>query len=457
MNLTVKQIVKICKATLYCGDEDVVCSTFNIDTRNIKSGETYFGIKGNNFDGNELYKEAFLKGANCCIIEKKSFKIDDDYIYDKPIILVTKTKSALRQLAKYVRGKSDALFIGITGSVGKTSTKDMIYSVVSQKYKALKTEANYNNDIGLPLTIMRLQDEKCAIIEMGMNNFKEIDYLTNITLPHIAVITNIGTAHIGNLGSRENILRAKLEIKNGLVDGGLLVINNDNDLLHDYYLHNKNNIFTIGINNKSDVMATDIVINNDNAIFNVLYNEHKYEVKCPIPNTAFIYNSLVAFMVGILSNVPIDKIIKGINSFHLTKNRIEIIKKKDNITIINDSYNASVDSMKSGLQLLNSYKNTRKIAVLGSMFELGKYSKILHEEVGKYVIDNEVDLLITIGEDAKYIANIAKKELKDRVFSFDNNKEAIDEIKKMIKPNDTILIKASNGMKFIEIVNELKK
>ena len=456
MSLTVKQIVKICNGILYSGNEDVVCSKFNKDTRIINPGDTYIGIKGDNFDGNKLYKEAFLKGANCCILEKNFFNKDDKYLYDKPIILVNNTKEALRQMATFIRDNSDALFIGVTGSVGKTSTKDMIYSVVSQKYKSLKTEGNFNNDIGLPLTIMRLNDEKCAVIEMGMNNFNEIDYLTRITKPHIAVITNIGTAHIGNLGSRDNILKAKLEIKNGIVDGGTLVINNDNDLLHQYYLENNKDIFTIGIDNKSDVMATDIVMEKDKALFNILYKNKKYEVTCPIPNTAFIYNSLVAFAVGILSNVSINDIITGISNFSLTKSRMEIIEKDNNITIINDCYNASVDSMKSGLQMLNSYKNSRKIAILGDMLELGKFSKELHEQVGKYVIDNDIDILITVGNEAKYIGSVAKKELNDKVFSFNNNKDAINKIKEIIKPNDTIFIKASNGMKFSEIVNELK-
>ena len=280
---------------------------------------------------------------------------------------------------------------------------------------------------------MRLKDQECAVIEMGMNEANAIDYLSKITKPHIAVITNVGTAHIGNLGSRENILKAKLEIKNGLVDGGTLVINNDNDLLHKYYLENNNNILTIGITNKSDIMATDIQIDNSKAI----------------------YNSLIAFAIGILTNVPLNKIINGIQSFKLTKGRIEIIEKENNITIINDSYNASLDSMKSSLQLLASHSGDRKIAILGSMFELGEFSKELHQQVGKIVLDNKIDILITVGDEAKYIANEAKKKMSNNVYSFTNNKEAVQKIKEIIKPNDTILIKASNGMRFNEIVKEL--
>ena len=454
--LTVKKIINICRATLFCGDDSVICNSFNKDTRSLKPGDTYIGINGENFNGNALYKDAFSKGANCCILEKDYFEEDNSYCYDKPIILVDNVVDSLKEIATYIRDNSTARFIGVTGSVGKTSTRDMIYSVVSEEYKTLKTEGNYNNYIGLPLTLMRLKDEEYAIIEMGMNNINEIDYLSRIAKPHIAVITNIGTAHIGNLGSRENILKAKLEITNGLVDPGILVINNDNDLLHNYYLKNKKNIFTIGIQNKSDIMAKDIKISDNKAIFNVIYDNKEYEVMCPVPSISFVYNSLVAFAIGVLSNVPINKIIKGINSFELTKNRLEIIEKENNITIINDSYNASLDSMKSNLQLLKSFKGNRKIAVLGSMFELGEFSKELHESVGNSVIDNDIDILITVGNDAKYIADIAIKKLKNNVYSFDNNIDAISKIKELLRPGDTIFIKASNGMKFVEIVDALR-
>ena len=456
-DLTVKQIVDICDGKLYCGDENIICKTYNKDTRIINEGDVYIGIKGENFDGNTLYKEAFSKGASVCILEEYSFFEDKEYTYDKPIILVKNAKLALKKIASYIRNNSDALFIGVTGSVGKTSTRDMIYSVVSKHYKSLKTEGNFNNDIGLPLTIMRLKDEECAVIEMGMNNLGEIDYLTNITKPNIAVITNVGTAHIGNLGSRENILKAKLEIKNGLVDNGTLIINNDNDLLHDYYLENKENVFTIGIDNKSDIVACDIKMFSDHSEFKIVYKDEEYEVTCPVSGIAFVYNSLVAFAVGVLTNMPINEIIEGIKDFSLTKNRLEIIEIENNIHVINDSYNASVDSMKSSLQILKNSKGKRKIAVLGSMLELGDFSKELHEEVGKSVVENNIDILITVGLDAKYIAQKAKENMNENnIYSFDNNSDAINKLHDILQNDDVVLVKASNGLKFIEIVNELK-
>ncbi|MBE6161086.1 MAG: UDP-N-acetylmuramoyl-tripeptide--D-alanyl-D-alanine ligase [Firmicutes bacterium] len=456
-DLTVKKIIEICSGILYCGSEDVVCTSYNKDTRIIKENDTYIGIKGENFDGNSLYKEAFSKGANCCILENDYLNKEKIEKLDKPIILVDNSKEALRKIASYIRENSDAIFIGVTGSVGKTSTRDMIYSVVKKQYKSLKTEGNYNNDIGLPLTIMRIKDENCAVIEMGMNNLGEIEYLSNITRPNISVITNVGTAHIGNLGSRENILKAKLEIKSGMDEKGILIINNDNDLLHEYYLKNKENVLTVGISNESDVMAYDINYTSTSSSFKIKYKNNTYDCNCPVNGEAYIYNSLVAFAVGMLTNVDIEKILDGISDFKLTENRLELIKTKNGINILNDCYNASVDSMKSSLEILKNSVGKRKIAVLGDMLELGEFSEKLHKEVGKFVVNNNVDLLITVGEYAKYIAEGAKesKMNEESIFSFDTKEEAIEYLNKILEESDIVLIKASHGMKLDLIVNSL--
>lgn len=458
-DLTVKKIAEICEGELFCGQESQICKTFTKDTRTIKKGDTYIGIKGETFDGNLFYKEAFLKGAICAILEKDSFKTEADFIYDKPIILVKSSLKALKDLAEYKRNHSNALFVGVTGSVGKTSTKDMIYSVLKQEYKTLKTEGNYNNNIGLPLTLLRLNEEEAAVIEMGMNALNEIDYLSKITRPHIGVITNVGTAHIGKLGSRENILKAKLEILNGMDEEGKLIINNDNDLLHQYYLEENKNCITVGINEKSDFQAKEIKMFESSSEFIISYNNKEYAITCPVPGHAFIYNSLVAFAVGTLLNITPQKIQEGIKNFELTKNRIEILKIRNEITVINGVYNANVDSMKSSLEILKDMKNTRKIAVLGSMFELGNYSKKLHEEIGKSVVQNKIDVLITVGIDAKFIASKAKEEGMENknIYVVENNIEAINLLKEILEKGDTILLKASSQMHFSEILENLKK
>ncbi len=456
--LTVKKIVDICNGKLVCGDENIKCTSFSKDTRTIQKGDTYIGIKGEKFDGNLFYKDAIKNGASVCILEKKSVE-DIDLKENVSIILVNDSIEALKKLALYKRNNSNAYFVGVTGSVGKTSTRDMIYSVLNEEYKTLKTEGNYNNNIGLPLTLLRLKDEDAAVIEMGMNAPFEIDYLSKITKPNIGVITNVGPAHIGNLGSRENILKAKLEIRNGIIKDGILIINNDNDLLHKYYEKNKEGIITIGINNRSDFSAVNIKEYESYSKFEVVYQNNTYSVTCPVPGLSFIYNSLIAFATGALLKIDFDKIIKGIKSFSLTKNRLETFTIKNNITVINDAYNASVDSMKSSLEILKNKNAKRKIAILGSMLELGNYSKELHIEVGKSVVSNNIDFLITVGIDAEYIARGAIKSGMDKmnVFIFKDNLEVISFIKDFIKGEDAILVKASNGMHFNEIVEELKK
>ena len=367
----------------------------------------------------------------------------------------------MADIATYKRelfGK-DFPVIGVTGSVGKTSTKDIISNVVSQKYKTLKTQGNNNNEIGLPFTINNLKDQQAAVIEMGMNHFNEISKLTKITKPTISVITNIGTSHIGNLGSRENILKAKLEILQGM-DKKVLVINNDNDLLHKYYLENKDvEIHTYGIENESDVMAENIVLNENSSEFTCNLKGKKFSVKVPVGGIHFVYNALCAATIGNLLGLDVEQIKKGIETFELTKKRMDITELKNGVTIINDSYNASFESMQASLKYLKGLKNDRKIAVLGDMFELGEYSKELHEKVGKEVAQNNIDILICSGENSKYIAEMAKENgmKEDNIYYFKDKNKIQEFIKNNWKKGDAILFKASNGMKFFEIVEDLIK
>ena len=226
----VKDIIDKCGGRLLVGDDNLELESFSKDTRTIKEKDVYLGIKGEVFDGNKFYEDAFSKKASCCILDNVD-NIDLTKYKNKTIVAVDDTIKCIQELAKYKRSLYNIPVIAITGSVGKTSTKDIVYQVVSSKYKTLKTEGNENNHIGLPLTILKLKDHEALIVEMGMNHFKEISLLTNIAKPNIAIITNIGTAHIGNLGSRENILKAKLEITESLTKDNTLIINNDNDLI----------------------------------------------------------------------------------------------------------------------------------------------------------------------------------------------------------------------------------
>ncbi len=440
--MKIKEILKITNGKLICGDEDLDIQNFEKDTRIIQKGDMYVAIKGEKFDGNDFYKDAINKGAVACLMSKEpEEKIGN-------IVLVENTVKAIQQIAAYKRSKVDIPVVAVTGSVGKTSTKDIVAAVMSQKYKVLKTQGNLNNDIGLPFTLLRLHDENAIVVEMGMNHFGEISLLTSIAKPTLAIITNIGTAHIGNLGSRENILKAKLEILEGL-QGNSVIINNDNDLLSDWAEKNKGkyNIITYGINNKnSKYVAEDIHSYEDRSEYKI----DGKEVVVPVGGEHFVLNSLCAIAVGRYFDIPMAKITEGISGFELTKGRMEIEKAKCGASIINDTYNANYDSMKAAIEYLEKIEGKRKIAVLGDMKELGDYSESLHRKVGEEV--KNIDILITIGELAKYIEETADVR---EMLHFDNNESALEYLKKIMKKDDIILLKASNSMKFGDIAKEL--
>ena len=459
-DILVEDIIRECNGKLICGDGNTICENYCRDSRIVKLGDVYIGIKGENFNGSNFYKEALEKGAIGCILQDVEISNDDIEKYkDKFIIIVDNVVNAIQKLAAYKRSLYDIPVIGVTGSVGKTSTKDIIASVMSRKYKTLKTEGNYNNEIGLPLTILKLKDHEAAVIEMGMSAFGEISLLTKIAKPTTAVITIIGSSHIGELGSRENILKAKLEILEGLDTKGSLIVNNDNDLLYKWNKENNDNHkhITYGIENKSMLMAQNIKVEKESSSFEINYYGKTYSVVVPVGGQHFIYNSLCAICVGLEYGIDLEEIIKGISDFKLTKRRMEVIKNTNNVTIINDSYNASYESMKAALEYINKIEARKKIAVLGDVLELGEFSKQMHENVGEEVVKNNIDILVTVGTEAKYISNKAIKlgmNSKD-VYHFDNNDDASDLIKQIANDGDIVLVKASNGMHFDEIVQEI--
>ena len=456
--MNVGDIVEITKGELIIGNKALVCDNFSKDTRTIRKGDIYIGIKGEKFDGNQFWKQALDNEAEAVIIQDIEItKKEINQYSDKTIIKVKDTLEALYKIAKYKRGLYDIPVVAVTGSVGKTSTKDVIASVVGTKYKTLKTEGNNNNDIGLPFTILKLKDHEAMVIEMGMNHLGEISLLTNIAKPTLAIITNIGTSHIGNLGSRENILKAKLEILEGM-KVPKIIVNNDNDLLHKWYEENKNQIeiHTFGIENDSDIVAEDIKMEEESSQFTaVLKNSNKLEIKVPVGGEHFVYNALCATEVGRILNIPDENIKNGIEKFELTKKRMDIKKLENGAIIINDAYNASYESMKVGLEFLAKHTGTRKIAVLGDMFELGEYSEKLHRDVGKEVAKNNIDILICAGENSKYIIDEAKKNKNVEIYFMNSNEEIVENLSQKLRKGDVVLVKASNGMKFFEICQKL--
>lgn len=436
-------------------EQEITFNNVKTDTREIEANDMFVGIKGKKFDGNTLFKDAYINGANICVLEYESEELIEYLKNNKRCAIIVKdTIKFLGELAKYKRSKFVGNVIAITGSSGKTSTKDMLSSILSTKYKIFKTEGNLNNHIGLPLTILNAPlTSDFWILEMGMNHLKEISYLSKIAEPNIAVISNVGISHIGNLGSRKNILKAKLEILDGLKKDGLVFINNDNDLLSKWAKKNnkKYNIKTIGIENISDYNAKDIKLNEE-------YSEVKINTKKITINVGgihFIYNALMGYALGKTCKLKTKEIQMGINNLNLSKNRMNIINK-DNIKIIDDSYNSNYDSCKYSLKFLGNFAG-RKIAVLGTMKELGKHSKKYHKLLGNIIVDEKIDVLITVGEYSHFINKQAEKLgfNKEKNFHYSNNIDAINKINEIKKDNDIILVKASNSMKFREIVEKI--
>lgn len=442
MKLTVKKILEITKGQLITGDENLEIESYSKDTRTIKKNDCYIGIKGETFDGNLFWEDAKEKGACACLLDSFEGKIEEKDLFT--IILVSDTIAAIQALAHYVRIESHAKVVAITGSAGKTSTKDMIASVLEEKYKILKTPGNLNGQIGLPLNILAYKDEPVWVLEMGMNDFGQLKELSSIASPDVAVITNIGTAHIGILGSRENILKAKLEILKGMNDRGILVLNGDNDLLKTVKTDLKQ--VTFGLESGNDIVATDIKMVGEKTICKIENNE----IEIPVMGEVFVYNALAAYAVGKLFSLTPEEIKNGIASFQMSNNRMNTIKTAK-FTIINDTYNANPDSVKSAIKTLGTFKN-RKVAILGDMLELGENEIKYHQEIGEFC-NEKIDVLITIGVLSK---NMFDKFTKEKYF-FKTNEEAETKLKDILKQDDVILVKASHSMKLDTIVNFLKE
>jgi len=454
--LKCKEIVEATNGKLISGSLETIFKGLSTDSRKINEGDIFIPIVGSNFDGHDFIDAALKEGALGTVTDR-----DIAVSGDKAVIKVENTTKALGDIAAYYRRKFRIPFVGITGSVGKTSTKDMISSVLEQEFNVLKTEGNFNNEIGLPLTLLELEScHEVGVIEMGMSNFGEIRRLSLITRPDIAVITNIGMSHIEKLGSRQNILKAKMEIFEGLNKDGLVVLNGDDNLL--YGLKGLLPFRTVfyGMDEGLDYTAYNVETAGEKGTrFKITIGNEEYEFFVPVPGVHNIYNALAAIAVGVELKVPVNKIIKGIGAFVPGKMRLNIISNND-MKIINDAYNASPHSMKAAIDVLKEIAGaSRAIAVLGDMLEMGEWASDAHAEVGEYAFYSGIDYIITVGENAKNIASGSMKAgmQPERIFSFDNNKESIAFLKGFVKPGDTILVKGSRGMKMEEIVESLLK
>ena len=431
----------------YTDYDGYITSVFT-DSRVPVEGGLFVALKGANFDGHNfvpMMKDTPIAGV----------LVRSDYKTDLPAIYVENTHEALLKLACFYRSQFEIPVVGLTGSVGKTSTKDMIHCVMSSQFETLKTQGNLNNNIGMPLTLLKLDEKtEAAVIEMGMNHKGEISRLTKTLHPTIGVITNVGVAHIENLGSRENILAAKLEILDGLDKGSPLIINVDNDMLRtverdDY------KIITYGIANKdADIVATNIETNEESVKFTVDAFGQTADVFVPIAGNHNIYNALAAIAVGHVLNIPLEKSVKSLENYVPSGMRQKVVKQNE-ITRIVDCYNSNPDSCIAAIDVLRGIKGKRKIAVLGDMLELGSFSAQSHADVGYFAASRNIDVLFTYGEEALNIADAAKKGGIENVRSYRECIALAKAISEEIREGDVILFKASRGMKLENVIERV--
>jgi UDP-N-acetylmuramoyl-tripeptide--D-alanyl-D-alanine ligase len=419
------------------------------DTRKIEKNDIFLALKGENFNGNQYAKDALEKGASIAIVDEICFEIDE---IKGTVIKVTNTYDALLLLAKYYRKKLGVKVVGITGSTGKTSTKDLVAAFLSEKYKVFKTKGNFNNHIGLPLMILSLDASvEVAVLELGMSNLGEIHTLADCARPDIALITNIGLSHIENLKTRENILKAKLEIIDFFNRDNVLIVNGE-----DEYLKKLNaetfEVIKTGYEDGNRLIAKDIMLGESTTSFKLIDEDSEYIFNLPMVGAHNVLNALLGIAAAKKLGVTYEEMDKGLKNIEATSMRLEFIKV-NGFTIINDCYNASPDSMKAAIDVLHNYRGKRKIAVLGTMRELGNESKEAHRSVGEYASD-KADILVVTGE---YMEDYKLGFNKGEVKTYNSKEELIREIKSFAKSDDVILVKASRGAKFEDVVTRLQQ
>ncbi|MPQ43689.1 UDP-N-acetylmuramoyl-tripeptide--D-alanyl-D-alanine ligase [Clostridium tarantellae] len=421
------------------------------DTRKIKENTMFIALKGCNFNGNDYVEEAFNKGANVCIIDEIKYE-ENNIPSNKGLIKVENGRVALMELAKYYRKKLALKVIGITGSAGKTSTKDLLAALLSDKFKVFKTKGNFNNDIGLPLMILELDSNyDIAVLEMGMNNLKEIEKLAEISSPDMAIITNIGLSHIENLKTRDNILKAKMEITTYFGENNILVVNGNDDKLSD--IDSKDyNIIKTGIGEDFNIGAKDFESREFSSKFKVFYNDLEEEFLLNMPGKHNVQNLMLGIAISKELGLTLKEMKNGLKNLKATSMRLELIKNNKFI-IVNDCYNSSPSSVKSAIDVVKSINGKRRIGIFGTMKELGAEARNAHNEIGKYAKENKIDLVLCCGEFSENIQN----GFGLGCIVFNNKEELIKNLKNVVKNDDIVLVKASRSMKFEEITNSLKE
>lgn len=465
-NMSLKNIAMSCGGT-YIGDEaladKVICGAV-IDSRLVEEDYLFIPIKGERVDGHNFIPQVFEKGA-CCVLSEIELENPAG-----PYIRVESSEEALKKIAAFYRQSLPIKVVGITGSVGKTSTKEMIASVVAQKFSVHKTAGNFNNEIGLPLTVFGIRPEhEVAILEMGISDFNEMHRLSTVANPDICVITNVGLCHLENLGTRDGILQAKTECFDHMREGGLAILNGDDDKLSTKKKVNGRDVVFYGIEKvpkqgedgswmaEKAIYATDVVNLGFEGMEAVIHTpQGDFEANITIPGEHNVYNALAATAVGLELGLTLEEIQKGIAEAKTIAGRTNLIKA-NGYNVIDDCYNANPVSMEAAMDVLSHAKG-RNIAVLGDMGELGEDEKALHFGVGKCVAEKKIHTLFCAGTlAAEYKAGVESVENACNVFHFENKDDMITELLSYVKEGDNILIKASHFMDFPKVVEALTK
>lgn len=478
-NMTLTQIADACHGVLFRaeGRADLEVSGVVMDSRQVERDYLFIAAEGERVDGHSFISEVFDKGALAIVCEREPLDSKGPYI------LVKNSFTALKEIAAWYRMQLEVTVVGITGSVGKTSTKEFISSVLSQKYRVLKTEGNYNNEIGMPLTILKLRKEhEIAVLEMGISDFGEMHRLSSIARPDVCVLTNIGQCHLENLGTREGILKAKTEIFDFMNEKGTVIINGDDDMLSTLQTVKGKKPIRFGRNKSTaflseqpgnDIYASDIVSrglfgssclihrNPCEALpYNADVESSPFTVAIPLPGEHMVLNALAATATGLLLGLNCDEIATGIESVKSLGGRSNILRT-EKWTIIDDCYNANPVSMKAALDLL-SKADTRRVAILGDMFELGPSEESLHYEIGTYAVNSGAEVLLCAGNLARQIfqgakeAVVIERDIQKELYYFKTRDEMIEALPDILHPQDTILVKASHGMGFEHVVKALQ-
>ncbi len=448
--IRLSEIVKAVNGS-YGYDADMMIDNISTDTRTINEGSVFLALKGARFDGHDFAAKAMELGAQAVITERA--------VEGARCIIVDSTAKALLDLAGYYRDRFDIHLVGVTGSVGKTTTKDMIALVVAQKYKTLKTQGNLNNEIGMPKTLFGLdKDTQAAVIEMGMSARGEISRMSMCCKPTVCVITNIGVSHIEKLGSQENILAAKLEILDGAKQGAPLILSMDDKFLANAEVHGLRKVYYYSVKNKNcDVYAKNIISKGGGVNFDICFGMQIVHARLNCIGVHNVKNALAAFCVGLALEVPVDDILTGIESFRPEGLR-QNITRKSGINFVVDCYNAAPDSMKSSISMLDQVETDgMRYCILADMLELGEKSSEFHKTVGKYVAQSNADRLYCYGELARnYIIGAVENGFdRNRCMHFSDRDELADYLKSKLKNGDSVLLKGSRGMALEEVFKAL--